>query len=127
MGPTYLTDTAAYSKYIQGLLRLESMTLMSLAVETQSVMSVITRMELLSWRTGSKLLDEDIKQFISQSVVHDLTEPIILQTIRIRRQHRVKLPDAIIAATAMVNNLTLLSTNDRDFETIPSLNYQSLN
>jgi len=127
MGPTYLTDTAAYSKYIQGLLRLESMTLMSLAVETQSVMSVITRMELLSWRTGSKLLDEDIKQFISQSVVHDLTEPIILQTIRIRRQHRVKLPDAIIAATAMVNNFTLLSTNDRDFETIPSLNYQSLN
>jgi len=127
MGPTYLTDTAAYSKYIQGLLRLESMTLMSLAVETQSVMSVITRMELLSWRTGSKLLDEDIKQFISQSVVHDLTEPIILQTIRIRRQHRVKLPDALIAATAMVNNLTLLSTNDRDFETIPSLNYQSLN
>jgi len=100
---------------------------MSLAVETQSVMSVITRMELLSWRTGSKLLDEDINQFISQSVVHDLTEPIILQTIRIRRQHRTKLPDAVIAATAIVNGFTLLSTNDRDFETIPGLNYQSLN
>jgi len=127
MGPTYLIDTAACSKYIQGLLRLESMTLMSLAVETQSVMSVITRMELLSWRTGSKLLDEDINQFISQSVVHDLTEPIILQTIRIRRQHRTKLPDAVIAATAIVNGFTLLSTNDRDFETIPGLNYQSLN
>ncbi|TAE34104.1 MAG: PIN domain-containing protein [Cytophagales bacterium] len=38
----------------------------------------------------------------------------------------MKLPDAIIAATAIVHNLTLLSTNDSDFERIEGLKYRSL-
>ena len=38
----------------------------------------------------------------------------------------MKLPDAIIAATAITNNFTLLSTNDVDFERIADLKYKSL-
>jgi len=90
-------------------------------------MSVITRIELLSWVTGHEGLDADIRQFIAESSVLDLSEPVILQTIRLRRQYRsVKLPDAIIAATALVYDFTLLSTNDSDFQKIDGLNYQSL-
>lgn len=101
---------------------------MDVAVESGSTMSVITRIELLSWRTSSRVLDNDIRQFIEESEVIDLTELIILQTVRLRRQYKsVRLPDAIIAATAMVHNLTLLSTNDGDFEKITGLTYKSLN
>ena len=91
-------------------------------------MSVITRIELLSWVTGNKALDEDIRQFINESKTIELSESIIQQTVRLRRHYKsVKLPDAIIAATAIVNDFTLLSTNDSDFEKIAGLTYRSLN
>ncbi|RYF71696.1 MAG: PIN domain-containing protein [Cytophagaceae bacterium] len=38
----------------------------------------------------------------------------------------LKLPDAIIAATAIVHDFTLLSTNDSDFNKITALKYRSL-
>ena len=127
MGTSYLLDTSACSKYIQGLLSVEAADLMDTALESTSVMSVITQIELLSWVTGQKVLDSDIRQFIHESDIVSLTEEIILQTVRLRRQYkRVKLPDSIIAATAIVNDFTLLSTNDSDFEKIQGLKYKSL-
>ena len=94
---------------------------------TGSFMSVVTRIELLSWVIGNRALENDIRLFITGSKVLEFSEPIILQTIRLRRQYRIKLPDAIIAATAIVNKLTLLSTNDSDFTRIAELKYKSLN
>jgi predicted nucleic acid-binding protein len=125
--PDYLLDTSACSKYIQGLLDEETIDWMKTVLLQQSQMSVITRIELLSWTTGNKVLEEDIRLFITGSTIIELTEPIILQTVRLRRHYKsVRLPDAIIAATAIVHNLTLLSTNDSDFEKIASLKYMSL-
>jgi predicted nucleic acid-binding protein len=127
MGKAYLIDTSAYSKYISDLLATENETLMQEVTEKQSIISVVTRIELLSWRTTDLTIKELVEEFTAKSNIIGLTEPIIRQTIRIRRQRRIKLPDAIIAATAMVYDLTLLSTNDSDFEKITGLNYQSLN
>ena len=41
--------------------------------------------------------------------------------IELRRNHSIQLPDAIIAATAIVNNLTLWTRNTDDFNKISSL------
>lgn len=127
MGETYLLDTSACSKYIQGLLNDETISWMKSTLLTGSFMSVVTRIELLSWVIGNRALENDIRLFITGSKVLEFSEPIILQTIRLRRQYRIKLPDAIIAATAIVNKLTLLSTNDSDFTRIAELKYKSLN
>ena len=43
------------------------------------------------------------------------------QTILLRQQRRVKLPDAIIAATALVHGLPLLTRNTADFQNIVGL------
>lgn len=48
---------------------------------------------------------------------------MILQTIEVRKNYRIKLPDAIIAATAMVHGFTLVSRNDADFGKITGLKY----
>jgi predicted nucleic acid-binding protein len=48
---------------------------------------------------------------------------IIKQTISIRKKRKLKITDAIIAATAIVNGLTLVSDNDRDFKKIAGLKY----
>ncbi len=45
-----------------------------------------------------------------------------LKTVEIRKLYKIKLPDAIIAATAMTNNLILLSRNVSDFNQIDGLN-----
>jgi tRNA(fMet)-specific endonuclease VapC len=39
-------------------------------------------------------------------------DSIFKETIKIRKKYKLKLPDAIIAATAIVNNATLLSADD---------------
>jgi len=50
-----------------------------------------------------------------------LTKEIEKQTISVRKSNKIKLPDAIIAATAMVHNLTLVTHNTDDFKNIQKL------
>jgi hypothetical protein len=64
-----------------------------------------------------------VRNFISDTRVFDLEQNIKLQTAEIRKKHKIKLPDAIIAATALDYNLTLLIWNVNDFKDIKGLNY----
>ena len=47
----------------------------------------------------------------------DITE----KTIEIRKQAKIKLPDAIIAASALVNNAVLVTANVKDFKMIDGI------
>lgn len=85
--------------------------------------SVITRIELLSYVPPLVSTQNAIKFFLDDGTEWALTEAVIQQTISIRRGVKIKLPDAIIAATAIVNGLTLLSDNDSDFLRVPHLKY----
>ena len=53
----------------------------------------------------------------SCQIIH-LSDLIIQETINIRRNNRIKLPDAIIYAAALVQNLPLLTNNIADFKSI---------
>lgn len=64
---------------------------------------------------------EILTDFIEASNVFLLTEPIVLKTIEIRKESKIKLPDAIIAATALVDQLPLVSLNTGDFKNVPGL------
>ena len=61
--------------------------------------------------------------FISRSSVIGVDNNIVQDTIRIRKTYKLKLPDAIIAATAFVNGITLIADNDKDFKQVPELKY----
>ncbi|WP_375443515.1 type II toxin-antitoxin system VapC family toxin [uncultured Fibrella sp.] len=127
MGEAYLIDTSAYSKYLSGLLGTEQLDLIADVVEAGPIISVIVQMELLSWVSTTKQVEIRVREFIEASVIMPLSEPVILQTVKLRRHYRgLKLPDAIIAATAIVHDFTLLSTNDSDFTKITGLKYRSL-
>ncbi len=62
-----------------------------------------------------------ITTLVSASSIINLDDTIVNQTIILRKQHRIKLPDAIIAATAIVYNLTLVTHNSSDFGKILNL------
>jgi len=62
-----------------------------------------------------------LDSFIENAEILNLDEEIILETIAIRKKYTVKLPDAIIAATCIVNNYQLLTNNTKDFAKITGL------
>lgn len=85
------------------------------------MLSVVTRIELLSWRSATESQLTVLESYISDAKVFDLSEAIIKKTIYIRKEHHIKLPDAIIAATALVHGLILLTRNTSDFNRIVGL------
>ena len=50
-----------------------------------------------------------------------LDDAVISATIQLRQKHKIRLPDSIIAATALTNNLQLITHNLSDFKGIPNL------
>ncbi len=50
-----------------------------------------------------------------------INDDVIQKTIDLRKMQKIKLGDAIIAATALVYNFDLLSHNLADFKNVPSL------
>src|SRR5690242_3139548 len=84
-----------------------------------SDISVITQIELLRWHNiSSKELDV-LSDFVRKATIYSLTLAVIEQLSY--SGNPIKTPDAIIAATALVNNLTLLTRNLSDFKQIPNL------
>jgi predicted nucleic acid-binding protein len=124
MGKRYLIDTNIVRKYLGEELSTRGLELVDTILDTsESNISVITRIELLGFSPDREELLQFIIQFIGYSFEFSLSEDVIQKTIEIRKSIKIKLPDAIIAATALCHDLILLSDNDSDFGKIPNLRY----
>ena len=87
--------------------------------------SVITEMELLSWPSLTEAEEAKVRGFLNGVKRMELTAPVRRQAIHIRRHHRLKLPDAIICATAMDAGVTLW-TNDTQLAQVDGLRCRSV-
>jgi predicted nucleic acid-binding protein len=65
--------------------------------------------------------EQILADFVASSIIYPLTEAIVLRTIAICKQGKIKLPDAIIAATALTADCTLVTRNEKDFKNIAGL------
>ena len=83
-------------------------------------LSVISEIELLSFPGITSFEEQQIRSFIKDCTVLFLTENVKNKTIALRRSYKIKLPDAIIVATAIENNLQLI-TADKGFKQIAEL------
>jgi predicted nucleic acid-binding protein len=82
--------------------------------------SVIKEIEVLSY-TGLSANDKRlIKSFLSECLIIDLEAEIKELTIEIRSKFKTKLPDAVIAATAIRYDLPLF-TMDKNFKKVTNL------
>ena len=84
-------------------------------------LSVISEMELLSFSGITSFEEERIRSLIQDCLVLFLTENVKNKTIALRRAYKIKLPDAIIAATAIENKLQLI-TADKGLKRVSELN-----
>jgi len=114
----YLIDTNVAIYYFGMALSFESEKLIDLILSEHYSISVINRIELLGFKGLTERESDALSSFISNSNIFDLEEDIILETIQIRKIYSIKLPDAIIAATCLVNNCTLVTNNVKDFDKI---------
>lgn len=83
--------------------------------------SVITQIELLGWHGVSASDLIPLTDFVNKATIFPLDPPIVQQTIILRQYHKIKTPDAIIAATALIHGLTLISRNVSDFKQVAQL------
>jgi predicted nucleic acid-binding protein len=111
---TYLFDTNIVIYYFNGLTADEA--LHNLLRESFKI-SIITKIEFLGWSefAANPDLYNQARAFIHNASLYGLTEEIAEQAIRLRQQFKTKTPDAIIAATALVNGLTVVTHNTDDF------------
>lgn len=87
--------------------------------------SVITELELLCFSDMSAEEDVHIQAFLSDVSIVGITDDVKDATIRLRRQYKLALPDAIICATASVLDAELVS-NDAKMARIPEVNCVAL-
>jgi hypothetical protein len=83
-------------------------------------LSFISELELLSKPDMTLPEATKTKAFINSCTVIEMSPAIKKKTIEIRHRSRIKLPDSIVAATAISLNLPLI-TADRQFERISGL------
>lgn len=116
----YLIDTNAVIDYLGNKLSDKGMNFMNGIIDGTPNVSIVTKIEVLGFNASDQHY-EILSNFINDVSVLDLTNNVVDATIEIRKKYKAKLPDAIIAATAIVNDLILISRNISDFKNIGNL------
>ena len=83
-------------------------------------LSIISELELLSFKKLSKIEVSNIKAFLDEMMIINITDEIKKETIALRKNSNLKLPDCIIAATAITLNIPLISS-DKQLKSINEL------
>jgi hypothetical protein len=85
----YLIDTNVVSDYLSASFPAAGMALMDTAIDAVPNVSIITQIELLCWNTD-ETTTQNVKGFISDSVVLDISPDVIAQYVAIRKGKKNK-------------------------------------
>ena len=117
----YTLDTNAIIYYLDEDPAVVSVLDPLLAQDIALFVSVVTELELLSY---PRLTEEDmaeIAQLLASMVVFPLESRLAHLAAALRRQYRLKTPDSVVAATALLTRTTLVTRNVQDFQAIAGL------
>lgn len=86
----------------------------------QNAISLITWMEVMM---GAKKYNQEHRTRVAMSAfnVIGVSQEIAQRSVALRQEYGMKLPDAIILATAQVHRLELVTRNTKDFAGIPGV------
>ena len=118
----YLIDSNTIIDYISGKLPEDKEIWLDSLIDEAVAVSTINKLEVL---VGYKFknIKEIIpfEELINSVTVFPLNEAVENKTIEIRKTIHLKLPDAIIAATALIYNLEIITRNVKDFSRVSGL------
>jgi predicted nucleic acid-binding protein len=115
-----LIDTNAVIDYLGNKVPVTGIDFMNGIIDGVPNVSVVTKIEVLGFNAPDEHY-QLLTSFMNDAAVLDLTSNIVDLTISIRKGHKTKLPDAIIAATALLYDLILIFRNISDFKDIEGL------
>jgi len=90
-------------------------------IKLGSFISVITRIEVLGWSKNTATSLSSAKDLLNCINEQALSEEIVKLCIQLRQNYSLKLPDAMIAATALHLELPLMTRNVKDFQKVSNL------
>ncbi len=120
MGKPYPIDSNAIIDYLMGKLPGSGMAFMDAVINDIPNVSVITQIEVLGFNSSDNA-EKLLSDFFDDAIILGLSEMVVEKTIELRKSHKIKLPDAIIAATALVHSMELVTRNIADFDKLPGL------
>jgi predicted nucleic acid-binding protein len=105
-----IIDSDVLIDYLQGLEKAK----MEIDQYPKREISIISWMEIMA---GADTPEEetDCRTFLSTFTIHQLSVEIAGEAVRLRKKFRIRLPDAIVWATARVNDCLLVTRNTKDF------------
>ena len=117
---TYLMDSNVIIDYLANKIPEEKKEILNQIIDLVPKISILSQIEILGYNT-SKENQNILSEFISQSEILNLTPDVTDICINLRKSQKIKIPDAIIASTALANNFTLITRNHKDFDKIKNL------
>ena len=105
-----IIDSDVLIDYLQGLDQAKR----ELDRYSQREISIISWMELL---IGADTPEEEkaCREFLSTCTIHELSVEVATEAVQLRKQFRVRLPDAMVWATARTNSCLLVTRNSKHF------------
>jgi predicted nucleic acid-binding protein len=103
-------DTNILVDYLRGI----ALAATELALYQSPAISVISWMEVMAGTTGQT--ESAARAFLQSFDLLQIDARVAEQAVILRKARRIKLPDAVIWATAQVNQCLLVSRNTRDFD-----------
>jgi toxin FitB len=83
--------------------------------------SAVSYVEVLGYHQLTNEERLDLEAFFAVALILDLTFSILNQAVQLRQQRKMTLGDSLVAGTALVHQLTLVTRNTKDFEWVPNL------
>ncbi len=99
----------------------ESDPLRQLIAEHNPSVSAISYVEVLGYHQLTASDKEDFIDFFKTAKIISVSQPVLEKAVALRQQRRMSLGDSIIAATALLNDFTLVTANIADFRWIDNI------
>lgn len=88
--------------------------------------SVISKIEVLGYHKLKKQEKQFLENFFNALQVIPIDNEIVKKTIELKQERNIATSDAVIAATALIYNIPLLTQNKKDFSQIRGLKVLSM-
>lgn len=122
MEQKFLIDTNVIIYYMDGKIPDTHIEKVSEIFRNSFNISTITKIEIMGWHKIPESEKVKLTAFMDNANVIYIDGDIEAKTIELKQEMKIPVPDAIIAATAYVYNLVLVTRNEKDFKHIEGLN-----
>jgi predicted nucleic acid-binding protein len=116
----YLVDSNVIINYVAENFDATILSKLDIVFDSAFNHSVIAVMEVMGYHGDSSDMNKFERLFNAGNRLN-IDDAVVKETINIRKTVKIKLPDAIIAATAIVHTHELLTENTNDFLNVPGL------